>query len=207
MRSPCTSTQCFIEACGHCGHWSVQAEEVAMFLTSATHLLNRTVKWLQIPAGIRPLRRHAPVSGINKTADGWKHNRQHERMLQGWGRVIAKALLQLIHSPSLKPLASHLLSLQNTCSVKALSLTFPNIDPPPHLHLHDWPVSLSRLEDYLKGRRVVDLYRFLFLADSTLELLSLLPDLVRLHAPLNSHRCSSTSACHHDRPCQGASQI
>lgn len=123
--------QCSTEACGHCGHWSVQAEEVAMFLTSATRLLNRTEKWVWIPAGIRPLRRHGPVSGINKTADGRKHNRQHERMLQGWGRVIAKALLQLIHSPSLTPLASQLLSLPNTCSVQALSLTFPSIDNPP----------------------------------------------------------------------------
>lgn len=183
--------QCSTEACGHRGHWSVQAEEVALFLTSATRLLNRTEKWVWIPAGIRPLRRHGPVSGINKTADGRKHNRQHERMLQGWGRVIAKALLQLIHSPSLTPLASHLLSLPNTCSVQALSMTFPSIDNPPHLHLHDWPVSLSRLEDYLKGCRVGDLYRLLVLADTTLELLSLLPDHVSIRM---LHRTATSAA-------------
>lgn len=45
-----------------------------MFLTSAAHLLNRTGKWVWIPAGIRPLRRHAPVSGINKSADGEKNH-------------------------------------------------------------------------------------------------------------------------------------
>lgn len=56
---------------------------MAMLLTSATGLLNRTEKWVWIPGGLRPLRRHAPVSGINKTADGKKLNRQHERMLQG----------------------------------------------------------------------------------------------------------------------------
>lgn len=132
-----------------------------MFLTSAAGLLHRTEKWVWIPGGLRPLRRHAPVSGINKTADGRKLNRQHERMLQGLERVIAKALLQLIHSPSLTPLASCLLSLQNTCCVQALSLTFPNIDPPAHLRPYDWTVFLSRLEDYLKSCRVADLYRFM----------------------------------------------
>lgn len=181
--------QCSTEACGHL------VEEVAMFLTSATGLLNRTEKWVWIPGGLRPLRRHAPVNGINKTADGRKLNRQHERMLQGWERVIAKALLQLIHSPSLTPLASCLLSLQNTCCVQALSLTFPNIDPLPHLRPYDWTVFLSRLEDYLKSCRVADLYRFMcfylfiFSSDTTLELLS---NPEHHHASLNSHHPSSS---------------
>ena len=49
------------------------AEEVAVFLTSNPHLLNRTGKRAWRRAGIRPLRRSAPVSGINKTAEGRKH--------------------------------------------------------------------------------------------------------------------------------------
>lgn len=56
-----------------CGRRSMPAEEVAVFLTSNPHLLNRTGKRAWRRAGIRPLRRSAPVSGINKTAEGRKH--------------------------------------------------------------------------------------------------------------------------------------
>ena len=53
-------------------------------------------------------------------------------MLYGWEWVIPEAQLQLIHSPSLTPLAplhrALLLSLKNTCSVQVLSLTFFNTD-------------------------------------------------------------------------------
>ena len=112
------------------------AEEVAMFLTSNPHLLNRTEKPARRRAGIRPLRSRAPVNGINKTAEGRKQNvssvegseRRYKGMLYGWEWVIPEAQLQLIHSPPLTPLASLLLSLQNTSSVQLLSLTFPNTD-------------------------------------------------------------------------------
>lgn len=50
----------------------MQAEEVAMFLTSNPHLLNRTETRAWRQAGIRPLRRSIPVRGINKTAEGKK---------------------------------------------------------------------------------------------------------------------------------------
>lgn len=51
----------------------MQAEKVAVFLTSNPHLLNRTEKQAWRQAGIRPLRRSVPVSGINKTAERRKH--------------------------------------------------------------------------------------------------------------------------------------
>lgn len=51
----------------------MQTEEVAMFLTSNPHLLNRTEEWAWRQAEIRPLRRSIPVRGINKTAEGRKH--------------------------------------------------------------------------------------------------------------------------------------
>lgn len=51
----------------------MRAEEVAMFLTSTPHLLNRTENGAWRQARIRPLRRSALVSGINKTAEGRKH--------------------------------------------------------------------------------------------------------------------------------------
>lgn len=57
----------------------MQAEEVAMFLTSNPHLLNRTEKWAWRQAGIRPLRRSVPVRGINKSTEGRKRT-----MLAQW---------------------------------------------------------------------------------------------------------------------------
>lgn len=51
----------------------MQAEAVAVFLTSTLPLLNRMEKWAWRQAGIRPLRRSVPVSGINKTAKRRKH--------------------------------------------------------------------------------------------------------------------------------------
>lgn len=56
-------------------------------------------------------------------------------MLYGWEWVVPEAQLQLIHSLPPTPLASHLLSLQNTCSVQVLSLTFT--DPLIYISLTD----------------------------------------------------------------------
>lgn len=117
----------------------MQAEEVAMFLTSTPRLLNRPEKWASRQAGIRPLRRTAPVSGINNTAEASKHTMLAvgRWMLYGWERVIPEAQLQLIHSPSLTLLASHRLSLEDTCSVQVLSLTSLNTDPLIYICLTD----------------------------------------------------------------------
>lgn len=48
------------------GQQSMQAGEVATFLTSNPHLLNRTEKMARRHAGSRPLRRCPPVRGINR---------------------------------------------------------------------------------------------------------------------------------------------
>lgn len=56
-----------------------------------------------------------------------------------------------IDSPSLTPLPLHLLSLQNTCSVQALSLTFPNIDPLIYISMTDLCLS-EGLPEGLQGR-------------------------------------------------------
>ncbi len=51
----------------------MRAEEVAMFLTSNPYLLNKSENWAWRQAGISPLRRSVPVSGMNKPAEGRKH--------------------------------------------------------------------------------------------------------------------------------------
>lgn len=136
----------------------MHAEEVAMFLTSTPHLLNRTEKWAWRRAGIRPLRRRALVSGINKTAEGRKHT------LAVWRDVIWMRMGCTWGSAPIDPFTSpHTSDITPTVFAKHLlgaSFVF-DFQWPPHLHQLDWPVSLPLLEDYLKGCGVADLYRFL----------------------------------------------
>lgn len=110
----------------------MQAERVAMFLTSNPNLLNKAEKWAWRQAGIKPLRRSVPVSGMNKTPEGRKHTsavcmwggRGYKEMLYGWEWVIPEARLRLIHSPPLTPLAS----VRSVFAKQLLCASFLNTD-------------------------------------------------------------------------------